>query len=78
MEFWQGIDSNDLGVRWGQLSGEVPGHEGPGIAGSEDDYAVVHLSLSFNSLALGELTGTAAGLLTGTSCDLHHSGSGGH
>ncbi len=39
------VDHGDLGVRRGQPAGQVPGHVGPGIAGAEDDDAVLHVLL---------------------------------
>lgn len=43
MEVRHGVDHGDLGVRRG--AGEIPGDEGSGVAGAEDDDAVLHVSL---------------------------------
>ena len=36
-----GVDHGDLGVLRGQSAGQVPGRESPGVAGAEDDDAVL-------------------------------------
>lgn len=40
-----GVDHSDVGIRRGQSTGQGPGHVGPGIAGADDDDAVLHVSL---------------------------------
>ncbi|GLY85538.1 hypothetical protein Airi02_034670 [Actinoallomurus iriomotensis] len=70
-EVRHGVDHGDLGVRRGQPAGQRPGHVGPGIAGAEDDDAMLH-DAPVGSLASGDLSGTAPRLLTGTSCGMGH------
>jgi hypothetical protein len=48
-----GVDHGDLGVGRGQPAGQGPGHVGPGVAGAEDDDAVLHeVLLSVRSLSV--------------------------
>ena len=44
-EVRHGVDHGDLDVGRGQPAGEGPGRVGPGIAGAEDDDAVLHVRI---------------------------------
>lgn len=70
-----GVDHGDLGVRRGQPTGQGPGHVGPGIAGTEDDDAVLHeLLLSARLLPVnGVRPQDTARLSAVTACDSDHS-----